>query len=124
MTRTVVQIWFGLIFSVAVLSLWPGGLVSDHYHIDKLGHFGAYAALAFLPALFSRSMQWLIGITVCLAAAGILLEAGQFLVPGRVPSFIDGFANTSGVLVGFLAGHLSVKKGLLHKIATYQSTDT
>ena len=97
--------------------------MSDHYHMDKLGHFGAYAALAFLPALFGRSMQWLIGITVCLAAAGILLEAGQLLVPGRVPSFIDGLANTTGVLVGCLVGLISVKRGLLPKIATYQSTD-
>jgi len=118
--KIVTSAWVGLILVVAMLSLWPGGLVSDHCHIDKLGHFGAYALLAFLPAMLGRSMQWLIGITVCLAAAGILLEAGQFLVPGRVPSFIDGFANTTGVLVGFLVGQMSVKKGLLQKIATYQ----
>jgi len=113
--KTVIQIWFGLIFLVAILSLWPGGLVPSHYQFDKLGHFGAYAALAFLPTLLGRSTRWLVGITVGLAVAGILLEAGQGLVPGRVPSAIDGLANTAGVFVGFLVGRMTAKNKFVAK---------
>jgi len=121
--KVVAGVWAGLILVVATLSLWPGGLVSDHYHIDKLGHFGAYALLAFLPAILGRSAHWLIVITVGLVAAGILLEVAQLLVPGRVPSFIDGLANTTGVLAGFLAGRISVTKGLLLKIGPHRLAD-
>ena len=120
MPKVVVGVWVSLIFVVATLSLWPGGLVSDHFHIDKLGHFGAYALLAFLPAILGRSMYWLIGVTVGLIAAGILLEAGQFWVPGRVPSFVDGWANTTGVVAGFLTGRICATKWLLLNTEPHQ----
>lgn len=113
MPRTIVQIWFGLALLVTALSLWPGGVVSDQYHLDKLGHFGAYATLAFLPTLFIRSVRVSIGIAICLVFVGVGLEAAQYLTPGRVPSILDGLANGGGVLIGTLMGSFLQKWGPL-----------
>ena len=104
MPRNAIQIQFGLALLVGVLSLWPGGVVPDHYHLDKLGHFGAYAALACLPAIYIKTVRNTLGAVLFLIAVGACLEAVQYLVPGRVPSLLDFAANLAGVVSGAGAG--------------------
>ncbi len=96
--------WGLMMCLVAALSLWPEGVVSDHHHLDKVGHFAAYGALAFLPSLFARSLRQagVILITVGLISVG--LEALQLLLPGRVPSLLDMAANLTGAVIGASAG--------------------
>jgi hypothetical protein len=104
MPRNAIQIQFGLVLLVAGLSLWPGGVVSDHYHLDKLGHFGAYAVLAFLPAVYIKPAWGVLAIVCGLIMIGAGFEAVQYLIPGRVPSLLDFAANAGGVFAGAAAG--------------------
>ncbi len=97
-------IWIGLALLVVAFSLWPHGGVSDQYHLDKVGHFSAYAALSLLPGLGVRSIRGIIAVTVLLIIVGAGLEAGQYLVPGRHPSLLDFAANAGGVLSGLSVG--------------------
>lgn len=90
---------------VIVASLIPTGGLSL-WHIDKIGHFLAYAGMAILAFLTFRS-----GIARTLAllfavALGAALEWGQSFIPGRDMSLIDEIANTLGVLCGALVFRL------------------
>jgi len=67
---------------------------------DKVEHFGAYAVLAFLPALHRRGLPlsaFLLG-TVML---GVALEFGQIYSPGRSFDLWDMAADTAGAAAGF-----------------------
>ncbi len=96
--------WTLMMGVIAALSVWPEGVVSDRHHLDKLGHFTAYAALAFLPALFASSLRQAVAIASGICLIGLSLEAAQILLPGRVPSLVDTAANLVGGIVGTCAG--------------------
>jgi VanZ family protein len=96
----------GLIFALYVLlvifvSLVPGEGISL-WHIDKIGHFLAYAGMAVLAFLTFDSGRARISALVFAVALGAALEWGQSFVPGRDMSLLDGIANTLGVLAGTL----------------------
>ena len=92
---------------IAALSLWPQGMVSDHHHLDKIGHFLAYSALAFLPSLFASSLRQAAAIMVTMCLIGVGLEGGQALLPDRVPSLLDTAANLAGAVFGTCAGFIA-----------------
>lgn len=93
---------------VIVGSLLPGNSIPmrelARLHInDKVQHFGAYAALAFLPAIHEKR-KLLILAALGLVALGVLLEFGQMLSAGRFFEIGDMVADTAGVCVGAAFG--------------------
>ena len=87
------------VFMVILVSLLPSSGAS-FWHIDKVGHFFAYAGMAVLALLAFNSVISR-AVALCFAIAlGAALEWGQSFVPGRDMSLIDGIANTLGVLTG------------------------
>ncbi len=66
---------------------------------DKIMHFGAYAGLAFLPALHEARRRLPL-IAVLLAALGVLMEFGQRYSVGRQYEVADMLANTAGIVCG------------------------
>ena len=99
--------WTLMMGLIAALSVWPEGVVSDRHHLDKVGHFTAYAALAFLPALFASSLRQVLIIASGICLIGLGLEAAQMLLPGRVPSLLDTAANLAGAIAGTGAGFVA-----------------
>jgi len=87
------------VLMVIFVSLLPSTGVS-FWHVDKIGHFFAYAGMAVLALLafnsrISRALALFFAV-----ALGAALEWGQSFVPGRDMSLMDGIANTLGVITG------------------------
>jgi hypothetical protein len=85
-----------LIFALYVLlvifvSLFPSEGISL-WHIDKIGHFLAYAGMAILAFLTFDSGIARISALFFAVALGAALEWGQSFVPGRDMSLLDGIA--------------------------------
>lgn len=70
---------------------------------DKIEHFGAYAMLAFLPAIHER-LQVVLLAALCIAAMGIGLEFGQLFSPGRSFEIADMIADGLGICFGLAVG--------------------
>lgn len=111
--------WSVMMLVIATLSLWPHGVVSDHHHLDKIGHFLAYAGLAFLPTLFASSSRQALAILLVICLIGVGLEGGQTLLPDRVPSLLDTAANLGGTCFGTLTGLIArpILKQILREIS-------
>jgi VanZ family protein len=98
--------WLVAILVVVVGSLLPAASLPmrmlDRLQIsDKIQHFGAYAVLAFLPAVHER---WkLIAVAgFGLMALGYGLEVGQLYSPGRSYDLADFAADAVGVCCGVI----------------------
>ncbi len=80
---------------------------------DKLMHFGAYAALAFIPC-FGFTLGTALSLTALSMLLGIALEFTQDYVPGRTFDLRDMEANAlgllAGVILGVLAGRLVARR--------------
>jgi VanZ family protein len=92
------------LLSVIIGSLLPGNsapmLAIESLGLsDKFEHCVAYAVLAFLPCLHERRRP-LIMLLLLTAAAGILLEFGQLLSPGRSFDLYDMLADGVGIVIG------------------------
>lgn len=78
---------------------------------DKVLHMAAYATFYALGALAWRQPGW--RLPVLLFGYGLCIEALQALVPGRVTSLGDLFANAAGLAVGALVtGGLAPRRAL------------
>ncbi len=96
-------IWGSMVIVVVFLSLLPQGQVSVEVPItDKVAHFLAYFALAFVALLSSRQKHSFLSILAVQISIGIFVEVAQSFVPGRTPEFLDFVANSLGVLFGAL----------------------
>lgn len=101
-----------VLIGIAYLSLKPSVQLVEVN--DKVGHFIAYFTLMFLMGLgFWRKKKELLTAFVISAIYGVLMEMGQYFVPGRSFSFLDMLANASGALLatGFL---LLFGKNIIH----------
>lgn len=101
-------VWLAfLIAAGAVLyfTLRPGGSAPAFMWWDKVQHFTAYGALAFLAGLGSPGWRRALGWAVALAVAGFGLEIVQSYV-GRSYDLYDQAANMLGCAAGFLASRL------------------
>jgi VanZ family protein len=92
-----------LIALVGAGSLWPSTVTPSIGLSDKLMHFGAYFALAFVFAGATarrhrgRLVLWLL-------AYGAAVELAQYqLTETRTAEWLDMAANTGGVLAGLAA---------------------
>ena len=77
---------------------------------DKISHFIAYSTLMFNVGLLTylSKVKFIRGIVLSILLGGII-EIIQHFVPGRVMSFLDIVANTTGVLLGVLLTMLLYK---------------
>ncbi|NRA11662.1 MAG: VanZ family protein [Crocinitomicaceae bacterium] len=90
-----------LLLAIAYLSLTPTTSVS--VGSDKLGHLIAYGALMINVGLVTlpKMKHFRNGIIFAISY-GMLMEIGQYFVPGRTFSMYDMVANISGVGVGII----------------------
>ncbi len=117
MTRTEARIrpWWAWLFFVqlaivvgagvfASLGLLPMALFTSG--IDKLGHFLGLGVLSFLAVSFFGRSSWRRTVLI-IAAASVLEELSQGLLPARTFDFGDMAANLAGIgLFGVLAAEL------------------
>ncbi|MDP2029880.1 MAG: VanZ family protein [Thiobacillus sp.] len=96
--------WFSVAFTL-VVSLMPPTLGNNDTHHDKVVHLLGYALLMFWWAQLIIERRWRLALAVALF--GIAIELLQGLTPARLPDPLDALANTGGVLLGWLAAHLS-----------------
>lgn len=106
--RALRVLWFIALLLVIVGSLLPGNSLPirelNYYHVnDKVLHFGAYAVLAFLPALHERRPV-LASLVVLVVLIGVLLEFSQRWSPGRTFEVADMLADACGSLCGLVLG--------------------
>ena len=92
---------------VAVLMLAPISSPVRVSHADLIGHFIAFAALAFGAVGFSRRGTELTLFAAITIAGGMALELAQGLTPYRTFDILDIAANTLGAMTGY-AGALTV----------------
>jgi VanZ family protein len=92
--------WLGIALTL-VFSLGPSALDEGSSHADKLVHFAGYAVLMFWWAQLVTQQRWKLALAVVLF--GIAVEGLQGLTPTRQPDPLDALANSSGVLLGWLA---------------------
>ena len=98
-----------LFLTITLLSLLPPKSALNLENKDKLSHFFAYVVLSLNTFLLSRISWRKIWIAIILIGYGFLLEWIQGFVPGRESSVMDGIANSSGVIFGFLVIFISYK---------------
>lgn len=89
------------VLAVISVSLVPSGGIAL-WHIDKIGHFLAYAGMGVLAFWAFDSGIARISALFFAIALGAVLEWGQSFVPGRDMSLVDGIANILGVFSGVL----------------------
>ncbi len=92
--------WLGVALTL-VFSLGPPALDAGSGHADKLIHLAGYTVLMFWWAQLVVARRWKLALAVILF--GIAIEGLQGLTPNRQPDLLDVLANTSGVLLGWLA---------------------
>lgn len=98
--------WLVAILVVVVGSLLPAASLPmrmlDYLQLsDKIQHFGAYAVLAFLPAVHER-WKFIVVAGFGLMAMGYGLEVGQLYSPGRSYDLADFAADALGVCCGVI----------------------
>ena len=96
--------WLGIALTL-VFSLGPSALDEGSSHADKLVHFAGYAVLMFWWAQLIIQKRWRLAVAVVLF--GIAIELLQGLTPERQSDVYDALANSSGVLLGWLAARLA-----------------
>src|SRR5689334_8886991 len=106
--RLLRTLWILSALSVVIGSLLPGDSLPikalERLAIsDKIEHFGAYAALAFLPAIHERR-RIVMAAALGAVAMGIGLEFGQLYSNARSFELADMIADALGVCFGLGIG--------------------
>ena len=102
-------IFFGSVFVLVVLSLYPGNLIGliflgDDSTVpgsDKMHHFLSYLLISSFGFL-AYSDKNFFRLFLFLLSLGFFLEVFQLWIPNRYFEFLDLIANFSGVLLSFL----------------------
>jgi len=104
--------WLGIVLTL-VVSLMPPALDSSGGHADKIVHLAGYAVLTFWWAQLVTRQRWKLAVAVVLF--GVAIELLQGLTPDRQPDLLDALANSSGILLGWLAARLlpNLPRGLV-----------
>jgi VanZ family protein len=103
--RPILIFWGVSICAVVFLSLVPRvELPVDFWNADKLYHCAAYGWLALLPVIGFADRRTALSAALSMIPLGLLLEVGQYFIPGRMFSIPDILANTLGVILGVLLG--------------------
>ncbi|MGB3714190.1 MAG: VanZ family protein [Candidatus Promineifilaceae bacterium] len=88
------------VLAVVVVSLVPARSIQTPGPLDKVGHFMAYAIMAYLGLVTFKSRRASILVILFSLTLGMVLEFLQSFISGRDPSIADGMANFIGVLIG------------------------
>lgn len=109
--RMVLSLWSGLLLFASISELLPGDsapmrALSVTHMNDKVAHFSAYAALAFVPT-FGLRLNTAVACTLASELVGIGLEFAQILVRQRSFDPYDIAANTAGLLAGIVLAIVS-----------------
>lgn len=97
----VLRIWFALAFLIHLLALYspgsgePGALPG----LDKLGHFGMFAALVTPLLLLGSPVGWTLLIAALYGGASEVIQA--FGVPRRAGEFGDWAADLLGIALAW-----------------------
>ena len=92
-----------IIAAIVYLSLATLAIETDIRGGDKLGHLLAYGALMAWWSQLYVSAPARLKLGLAFIALGAAMELAQGLTPNRYPELLDLAANTSGVLLGWLA---------------------
>ena len=110
-SRPILILWGVSIGAVVFLSLVPRvELPVDFWNADKLYHCAAYGWLALLPVIGFAVRRTALYAALSAILLGILLEVGQYFVPGRMFSVPDILANMLGVILGIFLGRFIGKR--------------
>jgi hypothetical protein len=81
---------------VVMLSLLPAKSLPSLGVPDKLEHFAAYALLGLLGGFAFPTQRTMALLMAFLLTLAVLLELGQWFVPGRLPEATDAIAGGFG----------------------------
>ena len=110
-SRPILILWGVSICAVVFLSLVPRvELPVDFWNADKLYHCAAYGWLALLPVMGFADRRTALYAALSAILLGMLLEVGQYFVPGRMFSVPDILANMLGVILGIFLGRFIRKR--------------
>lgn len=99
-------LWCISICIVIYLSLIPQvEFPVDFWNADKVYHCAAYAWLAMLSMMSFPHRRFALSAALSMILLGVMLEIGQYYIPGRSFSFLDITANSLGVILGLFSGH-------------------
>jgi VanZ family protein len=77
----------------------------NFWNADKLYHCAAYGWLAVLPIMGFPLRRFALPAALSMILLGVLLEIGQYYIPGRSFSLLDIAANSLGVILGIILGN-------------------
>lgn len=109
--RVVTWIWGASVIYAAALMLRPKpeyaeALLLNWSHADLAAHCSLFGYLTLMPNLTRWGRRNAFRCTVGLLIFGAFLEYGQTLTGDRTASLADALANTVGVSLGCVLGHL------------------
>ena len=96
--------WLGVLMTL-VVSLMPTPFNPGIANGDKIVHLAGYGVLMFWWAQLILQRRWRLAFAVVLF--GIAIEWLQGFTPNRQTDALDVLANSSGMLLGWLAARLS-----------------
>jgi len=109
--RPILFLWGVSICAVVFLSLLPRvELPVDFWNADKLYHCAAYGWLALLAVMGFADRRTALCVALSMILLGLLLEVGQYFIPGRMFSVLDILANMLGVILGIFLGRFIGKR--------------
>jgi VanZ family protein len=76
----------------------------DFWNADKFYHCAAYWWLAVLPMIGFAIRRLALPAALSMIILGVMLEIGQYYIPGRTFSLLDITANSLGVILGIFLG--------------------
>ena len=91
-----------VISGITILSLMPPKSGIEIEGNDKINHFIAYTVFSLNAGILTDNFRKNLLILPLLVLYGLLMEYFQGFVPGRSQSWLDAFANTTGVVIGFI----------------------
>ena len=104
-SRVILILWCISILIVVYYSLVPQvEFPVNFWSADKAYHCAAYSWLAVLPMTGFAARRPAMTAALSMIILGILLEVGQYFIPGRTFSLLDITANTIGVVLGIFLG--------------------
>jgi hypothetical protein len=104
-SRIILLLWGISICIVIRYSLIPRvEFPIDFWNADKLYHCTAYGWLAVLPMIGFANRRLALSAALSMIILGVLLEIGQYYIPGRTFSLLDIAANSLGVMLGIFLG--------------------
>jgi VanZ family protein len=113
--------------TIGILALAAAPITFDlSYNVQLFNnwmHIPAFAVITIVFLQLSKNFQlsgwlWFTGIVFVLLSIGIVMEAVQVIIPGRISSIADMFRNIVGIFFGIVLFSLTerLKPGLIRQV--------